>query len=180
MLIHYYNFELPIHPPETPVAWTKWGIRDAVYSGQPTFIRRTALEYDGPGNLKAALRLADTIIKQATEAIDVRPVNYNWGLYEGKPQLTPADRDYDSSSHSLVPRGYSLVAEVDTIFPIIHPKIEDQVSLGHRIDRYYDTASGYVLRDMCLSQVVRQITEVTIQDWYVDIEPRLQLRASVA
>ncbi|HSX16187.1 MAG TPA: hypothetical protein VLF40_05325 [Candidatus Saccharimonadales bacterium] len=98
-------------------------------------------------------------------------VRHEWGLFKGRtPQTEP---DYDSSRHPSLPDGYSLVAEVDAVKPIVEPDACTEARLAERMVRL-PKVCGYGIEDLTTRHVLFQLAgQHALQGWLADFEPRL-------
>lgn len=140
-------------PRRTPIAWTSPKVKEVAASGVDSFYRRTRLKLDtdqNPQYLNDALRLADMAIEQTAAALNVKPISYKWFLYHG---TSPDNNElFDSSSHPLIPDGFSLVAGVENIFPTTEPTPAVQAELAERI-LAAPRLGGLVLGDLNIEHV---------------------------
>lgn len=128
-LLQYAEVDLPTFA-EEEVAWTTNDIRQAALSKLDGFVRRACLRYEGPErNLSTVLRLGDQVLTHVCEVMRVSQVKHTWGLAplsEANRVLLRSHSDpttYDNGitsyhgdlDNSLIPKGYGLVAAVETV-----------------------------------------------------------------
>ncbi len=112
-LARHPDFDVPVLSSETSVAWTGAEIRQFAMSTPvgETFVRRAFLSplgYDFD-NLKRVLRVARDAIDRTCDLFEAGHIPYSFALYDGLPPGNTLP-EYDSSSHNLIPSGFSLVA----------------------------------------------------------------------
>lgn len=174
-ILRYHECELPIHNADTDVVWSTRAISERAKSGIATFVRRVVLQYDGTGTLQDALDIADERIATAADLLKVQPVGYAWGLYQ-RPDGSDNELARECR-HRLIPKGFSLVAEVDTITPAEPLSASQRSELESRLNAYYKTVRGNILCDLGARQFVSSMPKDQDQPtiWLVDIEPRIDL-----
>lgn len=193
--LRYGGLELPVYDADAPV------VNDLELPDLEeieTFTPTTALRAV-KGNLRAAptaptpetlpelLHITDEELETVSKLCMSKVVEHTWGLLKD-PKGT--HNGLHTPLGSLVPKGYSLVAEVDIIKNAIPatlrnaPRIFLRGNLGHiaihpGVAQYYWRPEGYYLWDIASRQFV---VGTSSQDegkprssrWLVDIEPRLR------
>jgi hypothetical protein len=142
----YSKLDLPTHH-EDEVAWTHEEIESGARSGRPDFVRRTCLEYAGPEyDLSTVLKLADLVLDQVCETMEVEKIKYSWGLAAmseaNRKRLGATDHN---NAHELLPAGYGLVARVENVIdarPITHFSYWDD-----RIHAWNPAGIGLMIND---------------------------------
>ena len=101
---------------EEDVAWTTSEIETVSKSGQPEFVRRACLSYNGPEkDLNSVLALADLVLGNVCEKMGAGKIGYTWGL----APISQSNRErlgvIYHNDHELLPAGYGLVACVENV-----------------------------------------------------------------
>jgi len=186
-LLKHSGHELPVYS-EDDVAWTVDDIRTAAQSGEDYFVRRTSLEYDGyEDNLKSVLDLADLVLSNACELLEVKKVDHKWGFAPISETTRNRLEHHDafSSRHMLLPSGLALVACVSVVTDATPLSMMQRVELDDRLDDYHGLThrihpskyiKGIFAKDVRPRQFV--IDPAKTEEYcrgitLVDIEPRL-------
>lgn len=172
----YNGLELPIHDPATPVAFTKSQLEDFGRLGTPSFVRRVDLRVHAPeiDTLNAALRIADVLMNAVTEQTGIDHVHPRWGLYPAA-ESTVASELAEEYRHPLVPNGYALVAEVDTVHGCSRLDDDEEYALQADFQNYYRGNHGVALDDLDCEQVGKGSTSSNpvLRKILLDVDIRL-------
>ncbi len=174
--VRHHGLDLPVYPSDD-VLYKKAQYEEVASAGEkPNFVRvvRTSGRKE---SLKTRLQRADQVFEHIGELCAVGVVEYTWVLCEDTPKIETDRRLIEN----IVPDGFLLVSEVETIIPITEPIPPESIEaftagadqffseVAHNLDDEYG--------DINLEQVVFGVKVTAPQEppkfWYVDIEPRM-------
>ncbi len=171
---------LPVYPADAPLLRSKNDIYDAVDRQQPTVLREMRLEGSvlGATSLRTTLAAVDSMFYEIADICGAKVPEHRWGLMQ-KPEPAEGGRLIKERRHTLIPRGYLLVAEVAVIGDISPLSPEQKVRIDEGIKAYHRNDPSVRWTDHGSHQFVRG-SEPTFQNfsttaspdvWLVDIEP---------
>lgn len=172
VLMRYPGLDMQIFESDTPVAWSSDEIEAAAKAESDSFVRRTALVDAGVTGthlddlpLSLILDRTEKAMTHLCEYIGrgTSIVEHEWGLYRGLPP-SRVPKQYDSSNHPSIPKGFSLVAKENRV--IGAAAISNKTAIGNAI---VTRLQGYEAQ-LFLPPSVRKITFPNIV--YLDIKPR--------
>jgi hypothetical protein len=140
MLIRNKGLELPVFSRWTPVAWTSDEIRARARTGVDTFVRRTTLRCAGAVSLKGALQIADDIFNRAAEHANIEVVEHIWGLSLRRPSHKARKYEHWRLRNDLVPQGYSLVAQVANLAPLVEPDTNTYHTVCEALNDFHNSS----------------------------------------
>lgn len=182
MFIHNRGLELPEYPPIFPVwrrvAWTTGAIESASKRKQDHFLRRIRLQVPEATSLKGGLKTADEEIDRFTDITQIEAVAHTWGLTK-RPRTQQSRReDFQwRFENPLIPKGYSLVARVENIRPLVEPDKDTFRTALNALLRYSNARHPKLfLRDMTSTHQLGFYAAGEIVDTkLLDIEPLLSM-----
>jgi hypothetical protein len=121
-LIRYPGLDLPVHPPDAQVLYTKQDFIEAARGDAPSFLRRIHL-YGWPRKdqaLTEILKRADESFEEVAAGCGAVVVKHTWGLHR-MPREWPGRTGGD-----WLPEGHILVAEVEVVQPINGSVVDSQ------------------------------------------------------
>lgn len=142
-----YGLDLPVYASNADVRYP-FHINN-LPATQTSFIRIVDIEdYSRtlPNNLKEVLKIADECFDQAASLCDAQTIKHTWALHE-KPR---------ASQERILPKGFSLVAEVNLIDDIGHTVSSEEAVL-HGLSVYKKQHANYKWDDAKPNQFTRAI-----------------------